>query len=246
MNYAKSLLKELNYSIESGKNLISIQCQLPERMRIIESICLNIQMSRHIPCYLWNLGQGSFLSIAIRHELESESNPSTRSPIGEPVEPLITPTENTTLTAFHNELNAKVNSPLDVIAIVADYSEDCCFILEDLHSFLPESDSDMQSKITAQFLRSQLINLAFAIADTHKYVILLGTQETELPPILSSIIPEFWNPLPHYEENEALLEELLPEMGLSGDISQLALAAGGYRLRKLDRDYVGLKHKENH
>ena len=227
MNYAKSLLKELNYSIESGRNLISIQCQLPERMRIIESICLNIQMSRHIPCYLWNLGQGSFLSIATKRQLEAESNPSARSPIGEPIEPLPIPTENATRTAFHNELNTKVNSPLDVIAIVANYSEDCCFILEDLHSFLPESDSDMQSRITAQFLRSQLINLAFAIADTHKYVILLGTQETELPPILSSIIPEFWNPLPHYEENVTLLEELLPEMGLSGDIPQLALAAGG-------------------
>ena len=222
-----SILELLNHSIESGRNVISIQCQLPERVRIIESICLNIQMSRHIPCYLWNLGQGSFLSIATRHELEAESNPSARSPIGEPAEPLPIPTENATRTAFHNELNAKVNSPLDVIAQVNNYSEDGFFILEDLHSFLHESDSDMQSRITAQFLRSQLINLAFAIADTHKYVILLGTQETELPAILSSIIPEFWNPLPHYEENEALLQELLPEMGLSGDIPQLALAAGG-------------------
>jgi ATP-dependent 26S proteasome regulatory subunit/uncharacterized protein YjbI with pentapeptide repeats len=197
-----SILEELNNYINAGRNVISIQCQLPERVRIIESICLNIQMSRHIPCYLWNLGQGSFRFITSKHENSGESNPSLISPLA---------------SAFPDELNSPITSPLDVIPRVAKCSFDCFFILEDLHSFLPESGSDMESRITAQFLRSQLINLAFAWADTRKYAILLGTQETELPPILSSIIPEFWNPLPHYQENVALLSELLPQMGLSRD-----------------------------
>ena len=206
-----SILKELNNYINAGRNIISIQCQLPERVRIIESICLNIQMSRHIPCYLWNLGQGSFHFIPSKHENSGESNPS-------PIYPLA--------SAFPDELNSQITSPLDVISQVAKCSSDCFFILEDLHSFLQESGADMQSRITAQFLRSQLINLAFAWADTRKYAILLGTQETELPPILSSIIPEFWNPLPHYQENVALLSELLPQMGLSRDsLSRDSLSA---------------------
>lgn len=197
-----SILEELNNYINAGRNVISIQCQLPERVRIIESMCLNIQMSRHIPCYLWNLGQGSFRFITSKHENSGESNPFLISPLA---------------STFSDELNSQITSPLDVIPRVAKCSFDCFFILEDLHSFLPESGSDMESRITAQFLRSQLINLAFAWADTCKYTILLGTQETELPPILSSIIPEFWNPLPHYQENVALLSEILPQMGLSRD-----------------------------
>ncbi len=217
-----SILKELNNYINAGRNIISIQCQLPERVRIIESICLNIQMSRHIPCYLWNLGQGSFHFIPSKHENSGESNPS-------PIYPLA--------SAFPDELNSQITSPLDVISQVAKCSSDCFFILEDLHSFLQESGADMQSRITAQFLRSQLINLAFAWADTRKYAILLGTQETELPPILSSIIPEFWNPLPHYQENVALLSELLPQMGLSQDsLSRDSLTADSLTTNSLTTD----------
>ncbi len=217
-----SILKELNNYINAGRNIISIQCQLPERVRIIESICLNIQMSRHIPCYLWNLGQGSFHFIPSKHENSGESNPS-------PIYP--------SASVFPDELNSPVTSPLDVIPYMAKCSSDCFFILEDLHSFLQESGSDMESRITAQFLRSQLINLAFAWADTRKYAILLGTQETELPPILSSIIPEFWNPLPHYQENVALLSELLPQMGLSRDsLSADSLSADSLTTNSLSTD----------
>jgi ATP-dependent 26S proteasome regulatory subunit len=185
------VLEELILAQESGKNVISIQCQLPERARVIEALCKENSLSQ-IPGYLWNLGQETFLSVNSNHEL-----------------------------------NSTASSPLEVIKVVADYKENGFFILEDLHSFLRESDSDMPSLIAAQTLRSQLINLAFAWADTRKYAILLGTQETELPPLLGSIIPEFWHPLPHYEENVALLEELLPQLGLTADIPQLALSAGG-------------------
>jgi hypothetical protein len=120
-------------------------------------------------------------------------------------------------------LDLKISSPLQVIEQIADYPDDGFFILEDLHPFLCDA-ADVGSRMQ---LRSQLINLAFAWADTGKYAVLLGTQGVELPPILSSIIPEFWNPLPHYEENVAFLEVLLPQLGLSADIPQLALSAGG-------------------
>jgi hypothetical protein len=183
-----AVLEEFRLAISSGRNVVSLQCQLPERLKIISSIA----KESGLKCYLWNLGQGQFLSIG-----------------------------------SHQELNYQATSPLDVLAQLAVYDTDGCFILEDLHPFLHDATSDINSLVAAAQMRSRLINLAFTWADTRKVAVLLGTQETELPPILGSIIPEFWNPLPHYQENVALLEEILPSLGLSAPIPQLALSAGG-------------------
>jgi ATP-dependent 26S proteasome regulatory subunit len=185
------MFQELELAIESGKNVISLQCQLPERIKIIQELT-QLARGKQIPCYLWNLGTRTLECIGNRQKLD-----------------------------------LKVTSPLNVVEALAPFSQDGFFILEDLHSFLNESESDIKSRIAAVQMRSLLINLAFAWADTRKIAVLLGTQETELPSILGSIIPEFWNPLPHYQENVALLSELLPNMGLSADIPQLALSAGG-------------------
>jgi ATP-dependent 26S proteasome regulatory subunit len=185
------MFQELELAIESGKNVISLQCQLPERIKVIQELS-QIAKGREIPCYLWNLGTRTLECVGNRQKLD-----------------------------------IKVTSPLNVVGALTPFSQDGFFILEDLHSFLNESESDIKSRIAAVQMRSLLINLAFAWADTRKIAVLLGTQETELPPILGSIIPEFWNPLPHYEENVALLEEILPSLSLSAPIPQLALAAGG-------------------
>jgi len=183
-----SLIQELHFAQGAGKNVFSIQCQLPERLKIIASIA----EASGAKCYLWNLGQGRFLSIG-----------------------------------SHQALDYQAISPLDAVTQLTTYEGDGCFILEDLHPFLDGAASDINSLVAAVQMRSLLINLAFSWADTRKIAVLLGTQETELSPILGSIIPEFWNPLPHYEENVALLEEILPSLGLNADIPQLALSAGG-------------------
>jgi hypothetical protein len=169
-----AVLEEFRLAISSGRNVVSLQCQLPERLKIISSIA----EESGLKCYLWNLGQGQFLSIG-----------------------------------SHQELEYQAMSPLAAITQLTTHEGDGCFILEDLHSFLHDTASDINSMVAAAPMRSQLINLAFAWADTQKVAVLLGTQEKELPPILGSIIPEFWNSLPHYQENLTLLEALLPTMG---------------------------------
>jgi hypothetical protein len=171
------MLHELNLAIESGRNVFSVQCQLPERAAVIEALNREILMRRPRSTYLWNLGQRTFTSL--------NSHP-------------------------HANLDLKVSSPLEVIERIADYPDDGFFILEDLHPFLSDA-AEVEKRMS---LRSQLINLAFAWADTGKYAVLLGTQGVELPSILTSIIPEFENPLPHYEANVAILEVLLPQLGL--------------------------------
>jgi len=252
------MFQELELAIESGKNVISLQCQLPERIKIIQELT-QIARGRQIPCYLWNLGtrtlecvgnsQGRGREAGFDVSAQRSTERSRRSPNGgggaeggfplglDTLVPLRSTAEGKEAfpllpapfppASFGQKLDLKVTSPLNVVEALAPFSQDGFFILEDLHSFLNESSTDIKSKIAAVQMRSLLINLAFAWADTRKIAVLLGTQETELPSILGSIIPEFWNPLPHYEENVALLSELLPNMGLSADIPQLALSAGG-------------------
>lgn len=191
------VLEEFRLSIESGRNIISIQCQLPERERVIKALCQEM-IARKIPCCIWNSGLGTFRRVGSSCDSEF-----------------------------------KATSALEVVEKIANYSEDCCFILEDLHSFLHEPDRDIRSRVAAERMRSQLINFTFTCADTRKYVVLLGTQEIELPPILNSIIPEFLQELPHYEEIVALLKEVLPKLAMSADILQLALSAGGLSIEEI-------------
>jgi hypothetical protein len=49
------MFQELELAIESGKNVISLQCQLPERIKVIQELS-QLARRRQIPCYLWNLG----------------------------------------------------------------------------------------------------------------------------------------------------------------------------------------------
>jgi len=144
------MFQELELAIESGKNVISLQCQLPERIKVIQQLT-QLATDKEIPCYLWNLGTGTLECVG-----------SSR------------------------KLDLKVTSPLNVVEALAPFSQDGFFILEDLHSFLNESSTDIKSRIAAVQMRSLLINLAFTWADTRKIAVLLGTQETELPPILGS------------------------------------------------------------
>lgn len=165
------LLTELDLAFKSGRNVVSIQCQLPERSRFIHSITTYLE--QWASCSLWNLATASLV-------VDQESH--------------------------------YCQTPLEVFRAIALAKLGQAFIVEDVHPFLDDYG-----------LRSALINLVADLADSANYVILLGTQEVQLPPILGSIIPEFWNPLPCYEENVQFLQDF----GVETDIHALALSAGG-------------------
>lgn len=165
------LLEELDLAFKSGQNVVSVQCQLPERARLLSE--LRTHLEQKSPCSLWNLGMGQVI-------VDGQA--------------------------------VKARTHLEALNAISRAAQGQSFILEDVHPFL----DDYQ-------LRSALINLVCDLADSLKYLILLGCQEVELPAILGSVIPEFWNPLPSYEANVQFLQDY----GIQADIHQLALSAGG-------------------
>jgi len=131
------------------------------------------------------------------------------------------------------EVVANFNSstnPFAVLQFLIEEAKEGVFILENLHPFLVSSSSDVASQVTVVRLVSQVTSLAFDFKDSQKFIILLSTADQELPPALSSVVPEFIHPLPSYEDNVALLKDFLPSLDPAldtGIIPQLAVSAGG-------------------
>jgi len=191
-------LSDLNLFIESGKNVLSLLCQLTERGSVLKFLAREVAGARELPCYLWNLGQRQF------HLIEAGNG---REGI---------------------ELKGEHNLPMDVLEYLIEEVSVGVFVLENLQSFLAVSRSNFQSQIDHERLASQIINVFLAWENQpSKYLILLGSQEIGLPPVFASIIPEVSNPLPCYEDNVAMLEEFLPILDNSIDTSfipELALS----------------------
>ena len=79
------------------------------------------------------------------------------------------------------------------------------FIFENLSSLV---------KIDSPKIISQLINIFFELKNSNqlKYLIILSTDDVELPQSLSNLIPSISYPLPNHEEIINLIEEFLSEL----------------------------------
>ncbi|MEA5599030.1 AAA family ATPase [Rivularia sp. UHCC 0363] len=78
------------------------------------------------------------------------------------------------------------------------------FVFENLSSLV---------KIDSPKIISQLINIFFELKNSNqlKYLIILSTDDIELPQSLSNLIPSIYYPLPNHEEITNLIEEFLCE-----------------------------------
>ena len=87
---------------------------------------------------------------------------------------------------------------------LVDSEETGIFVFENLSSLL---------KIDYPQIISQLINIFFDLKNSNqlKYLIILSTDDVELPQSLSNLIPSISYPLPNHEEITNLIEEFLCE-----------------------------------
>ncbi|MEO1299535.1 MAG: AAA family ATPase [Cyanobacteria bacterium J06636_16] len=202
-------LKELKFSIQAGNNVVSLQTQLTERPQILDFLCREIALPKNLPCYLWNLGLGGFRAL-------TPSVGNAQSPTAK------------TITNFNQA------EPLAVLAFLLKETAAGVFVLEDLHPFLSNVATDMTSQLIAGRLVSQVTNIAQVWAGkSDQFLILLGAQEIDLPPLLASIVPEIYHPLPNYEDRTAMLVEFLPQLDQQYYLElvpPLAAASGGLTL----------------
>lgn len=202
-------LSELKFSIQAGNNVVSLQTQLTERPQILDFICREIALPKNLPCHLWNLGLGSFRA-------------------------LIPPATDEQSPAAQAIANFNQAEPLAVLAFLLRQTAAGVYVLEDLHPFLSNVATDMASQLIAGRLVSQVTNIAQVWAGkSNQFLVLLGAQEIDLPPLLASIVPEVSNPLPGYEARKSMLAGFLPQLHhqfSSELVDQLAAASGGLTL----------------
>lgn len=208
-------LSELSVLIASEIKVISLQTQIKERETVLQLIEHQVARPQGLACYLWNLGQGKFTQI------HSDECNFSRLENGESL-PMCTHAGAT---------------PSEVFSFLLEQSGNGVFIVEDLHPFLGVSPTaDIKSRLSCGQLISQLVNITQKFQVVSKYLLLLGTQEVELPPSIGSLIPEVWNPLPNFNQIITMLIDFLPQLGSIAQeslIAQLALSAGGLTLEEI-------------
>ena len=192
--------KNLALLLETGK-IVSLQCPLIERLATLNWIKQQLATPKNLPVYVWNLGQEEF------KEYNSTGNKSHK----------FDPIRNDCLSR--------------VVDFLIDCQEPGVFVVENLQSLINYSDSQFCDRTL--LITAKLTNLFYSLATDNlskKYIILLSTDGSELPPHLQSVIPTIWKPLPTTEEITLIVEEFLVSTvnwGFNLDKSSLILAASG-------------------
>ncbi|MFB2920339.1 MULTISPECIES: AAA family ATPase [Aerosakkonema] len=220
--------KDIDLLLEEFR-IISIQSLLIERLETISFIA-NFGVQRQLPVYIWNLGQQAFWEIRF-----------SRASIdwclcGDSWEAVF---------------------PAQALSFVQRYAGSAMFIVENLQSLMQVSaDADAATKSSALRLRSMLVNLlgewkAKVKANQKEsvpYLILLGTEATELPLDLASAIPELWKPLPDLQEIGIHIDSLIQSPLAAGKLrssNSLVLAATGLSREEITIGLtLGLKHSQ--
>ncbi|MBD2181843.1 AAA family ATPase [Planktothrix sp. FACHB-1355] len=229
--------KDIDLLLEEFR-IISIQSLLIERLETISFIA-NFGVQRQLPVYIWNFGQQAFWEIRFS---TASMDFSDRGDSWEAV------------------------FPAQALSFVQRYAGSAIFIVENLQSLMAVSlDADAATKSSALRLRSMLINLLGewkAKVKTNQkesvpYLILLGTDATELPLDLASAIPELWKPLPDIQEIGIHIDALMQSPVGAGkfcdrlrqcaprDRNSLILAATGLSREEITTGLtLGLKHSQ--
>ncbi|MFB2897810.1 AAA family ATPase [Aerosakkonemataceae cyanobacterium BLCC-F50] len=192
--------KDLALLLETGK-IVSLQSPLIERLATLNWIKQQLATPKNLPVYVWNLGQEEF------KEYDPTGNNSHK----------FDPIKNDCLSR--------------VVDFLIDCQEPGVFVVENLQSLINYFDSQFSDRTL--IITAKLTNLFYSLATdnlSRKYIILLSTDGSELPPHLQSVIPTIWKPLPTTEEITLIVEEFLVSTvnwGFNLDKSSLILAASG-------------------
>ncbi|NER51602.1 MAG: AAA family ATPase [Symploca sp. SIO1A3] len=170
---------------------VSLGLPLIERQSVLKSIEFNIAASWEFPVYLWNLATNGYSQIKW-HETQQRFNFCS-------------------LVKFKNR--DPFQQATDALAFCHDYSREGIFVLENVQSLISQG---LNRFCEQEVIYSWLVNTVYQLGvSENKYLILLDTNEVELPRVLSGIIPSVYQPLPGLSEVIELLKEILPATGVS-------------------------------
>ncbi len=200
-------LSNLNLLIESGLPIVSVTVPVLERMTALQQIYNECAIKRNLSLYLWNAGWGGFKQV--KCDLEDK-------------------------ISFYNiklsSLQLGDESIISALNCLSNCNQDGIFILENLLSL---TDKIRNNESFSHKIISQVINIYYDLASSgqSKYLIILSTDNVELPQSLIGLIPNLYIELPNPEEVADLIKVLLPkligELSCNCDIATIVNAASG-------------------
>jgi ATP-dependent 26S proteasome regulatory subunit len=181
-------VQELKALIAAGERVISVVAPVRERLTILSLLHKELTPQLKLPMYLWNLGQGQQFKSVNYNEHDERVVIRESFEFGE--------CDRTT----------PGQRAIAALKFVRELTHTGIFVLENLPACMRGSDGDE--------LKSLLINTYSELTATEssKVLILLVTDEIELPATLSGLIETLELPLPTSDEIAELIAAYLPTL----------------------------------
>ena len=200
-------LRELKTLIAAGETVISVVAPVRERLTILSLLHKELTPQLKLPMYLWNLGQGQQFNSVNYNEHDERVAIREGFKFGE------------------CNQSTPGQRALAALKFVRELTHAGIFVLENLPACMKGIDGDE--------LKSLLINtyLELTATESEKFLILLVTDEMELPAPLNGLIETLELPLPTSDEIAELISAYLPtltgEQVEPQEVAALTTAAAG-------------------
>ena len=200
-------LQDLKTLIAAGETVISVVAPVQERLTIFKLLHLYLTPQLKLPMYLWNLGQGQQFKSVNYNDHDERVLIKEGFEFGE------------------CDQSTPGQRAIAALKFVRELTHTGIFVLENLPTCMTGIDGDE--------LKSLLINTysELTATESEKVLILLGTDEMELPATLSGLIKTLELPLPTSDEIGQLISAYLPtltgEQVEPQEVAALTTAAAG-------------------
>jgi MoxR-like ATPase len=208
-------VQELKTLIAAGERVISVVAPVRERLTILSLLHKELTPQLKLPMYLWNLGQGQQFNSVNYNEHDERVVIREGFKFG----------ECNQSTPGQSAIAQRAPSAITALKFVREQTHTGIFVLENLPACMKGIDGDE--------LKSLLINTysELTATESEKFLILLVTDEMELPATLSGLIETLELPLPTSDEIAELISAYLPtltgEQVEPQEVAALTTAAAG-------------------
>ncbi|WP_414624383.1 AAA family ATPase [Calothrix sp. CCY 0018] len=203
-------LSYLNLLIDSGVPVVNVTALTRERATVLELIIRNSASPKNVPVYLWNSGWGCMEQVDC-NELGKID-----------------------FSAIHSSCLCKHDQDIfDVFEFLMDSEREGIFVFENLFSL--KNGASEEDKLFSHKLISKIVNIYYELENNSffKKLIILTTDNVEIPSTLASLIPTLINPLPSREDITNYLKKELPYLTEENNISNLVNAASGLTIEEI-------------
>ncbi|MBD6621250.1 hypothetical protein FNW02_37565 [Komarekiella sp. 'clone 1'] len=205
------LVSQLFNLIEQQNPLIAVESPSQERIRLLEKLTSECAL-RNVNCYIWMLEDDQLYRLQINGQQLSLEQVSEYKP-------------NTTKTVREDYF--------EVLRFWKTTSLQGILILEGIFPWISQATIDSDFFLTAEWIKSALINLKLYNQNSHKTAILLGPNAS-LSSDIAALIPTITQELPTVEKINAHLESILPTTYSSIEINEIANASVGMYLADIE------------